>query len=475
MTSSGRGTAVVEIQAVEIENLKNIEYGMVDFRPGRGEGANVVGIYGQNGSGKTALLDSVGILQEVLLGKPLSRQAGEKISADCDRSHLRWVFDMYVPDSDEHLKVNYSFDLVRVTEDPAEAGFRNSVQPMPQTVFCRVENEVVSVSRKTGERLRFRRLIDTTRGEIFGPKDQFSALTGGGGLRVKTMMHELKQKTAEDGTSFVFSSKFRQFISEHSRDREAADILTWLQFFGLSALHVMSAQDAGLSALNMQPLMYSEGDFLKGSAGSWLLPLTGPARLSPQMYELLQERISNFNYVLERLVPGQRIEIRQRRSEWDEDDREMLVVEVLSSRDGKIFPFRYESEGIKKLVKILELLSQVYARPGVTLAVDELDSGVFEYLLGEILHVIADEGEGQLIFTAHNLYPMERLHPGTVVQTTTDPRNRFTRRKGIRDNHNLRKQYLRDVVLQESEPAVYAPTNTSGIASAMQKIGAQHE
>ena len=39
--------------------------------------------------------------------------------------------------------------------------------------------------------------------------------------------------------------------------------------------------------------------------------------------------------------------------------------------------------------------------------IDELDSGIYEYLLGECLEVMQDKAKGQLIFTSHNLRPLE--------------------------------------------------------------------
>lgn len=43
------------------------------------------------------------------------------------------------------------------------------------------------------------------------------------------------------------------------------------------------------------------------------------------------------------------------------------------------------------------LLIDVYAKPSACVAVDELDSGIFEFLLGELLQVLKEHGRGQLI------------------------------------------------------------------------------
>ena len=55
---------------------------------------------------------------------------------------------------------------------------------------------------------------------------------------------------------------------------------------------------------------------------------------------------------------------------------------------------------------------------------DELDAGISEVLLGTLLHTIEETGKGQLIFTSHNLRPLEVLSKDNIVFTTTNPSNR---------------------------------------------------
>ena len=54
----------------------------------------------------------------------------------------------------------------------------------------------------------------------------------------------------------------------------------------------------------------------------------------------------------------------------------------------------------------MNLLINVYNNSSITVCIDELDSGIFEYLLGEILSIICQKGKGQLIFTSHDLSTM---------------------------------------------------------------------
>ena len=120
------------------------------------------------------------------------------------------------------------------------------------------------------------------------------------------------------------------------------------------------------------------------------------------------------------------------------------------------------------------LLIVVYNKASITVAIDEIDSGVFEYLLGELLRIISEKGKGQLIFTSHNLRPLETLDRGFIAFTTTNPDNRYIRLSNVKTNNNLRDFYYRDIVLGEQSEEIYEPTNNYEIAFAFREAGEWH-
>ena len=62
----------VRMESISIENFKNIQKGMLDFENRRKKyRASIVGLYGQNGSGKTALIDVIQLLKYSLCGKAI--------------------------------------------------------------------------------------------------------------------------------------------------------------------------------------------------------------------------------------------------------------------------------------------------------------------------------------------------------------------------------------------------------------------
>ena len=126
---------------------------------------------------------------------------------------------------------------------------------------------------------------------------------------------------------------------------------------------------------------------------------------------------------------------------------------------------------IKKIIAILNLLINVYNNSSITVCIDELDSGIFEYLLGEILSIICQKGKGQLIFTSHNLRPLETLDKSCIVFTTTNPKNRYVRFTNVKRTNNLRDLYYRNIILGENGEYLYEKTNNHQIAYALREAG----
>ena len=177
------------------------------------------------------------------------------------------------------------------------------------------------------------------------------------------------------------------------------------------------------------------------------------------------------NLVLQELVPGLTIGITELGTQLQESGVQTCSIQLTSLKNQKSIPLQYESEGIKKIISILHLLIGVYNKSSLTVAIDELDSGVFEYLLGELLRIIAEKGKGQLIFTSHNLRPLETLDRGFIAFTTTNPENRYIRLINVKNNHNLRDFYYRDIMLGEQNEPIYEPTNNYDIALAFREAG----
>lgn len=112
-----------------------------------------------------------------------------------------------------------------------------------------------------------------------------------------------------------------------------------------------------------------------------------------------------------------------------------------------------------------------YNRESYCLVVDELDSGVYEYLLGELLDAMQDKAKGQLIFTSHNLRPLEVLENDSLMYTTVNPKERYIKTSYIKNTQNKRLSYLRSIKLGGQKERLYHETNIYEIELAMRRAG----
>ena len=150
----------------------------------------------------------------------------------------------------------------------------------------------------------------------------------------------------------------------------------------------------------------------------------------------------------------------------------------MSNREGeRSIPIRMESEGIIKIVSILNALIQAFGNHSICLVIDELDAGIFEYMLGELLDIFNTSAKGQLIFTSHNLRALEMLDKNSIMFSTVNPENRYIHMKNVKGTNNLRGMYIRSITLGGQEESIYEKTDSLKIARAFRKAGRrlQHE
>lgn len=62
--------AIIKIKKIKLKNLRNVRHGEVTLAVSFETflQANVVGLYGQNGSGKTTIVDAFGLLKTLISG-----------------------------------------------------------------------------------------------------------------------------------------------------------------------------------------------------------------------------------------------------------------------------------------------------------------------------------------------------------------------------------------------------------------------
>lgn len=112
----------------------------------------------------------------------------------------------------------------------------------------------------------------------------------------------------------------------------------------------------------------------------------------------------------------------------------------------KSIPSRLESAGTQRILRVFALLMD--AMLGETVIIDEIDNGIHDMLMRNIITSIKDEITGQLIITTHNTLLLETLPKENIYVLSVDYNgnksiNSLKEYSNIQRNNNARALYLK--------------------------------
>ena len=107
--------STVSLKRILLENFKNVKKGEIPLVRKVESGACVAGIYGQNGSGKTAIIEAMSLLKHCLLGYPMdptiTNYFASCINVDSESARLEFEFAIEDVEAETNYKVVYCFTL----------------------------------------------------------------------------------------------------------------------------------------------------------------------------------------------------------------------------------------------------------------------------------------------------------------------------------------------------------------------------
>ena len=420
--------------------------------------AEILGIYGQNGSGKTAIVDALYFLQKVMIGADIDQSLEDYMDMDSNVAEIFADFNLFM--NGIVFEIGYRLSLSR-------------------------EEKVVVISRETlsgaknenGIRTNKTVFMDYQRDQtntIFKPQKRLDEILEEN-KDIKTDLIVARKMAEKSNCSYIFGESSRDIFCREYKNgfQQFSVIISSLFEFALKDLFVIRNTHSGVISANfVLPMAFRIENDNMGAKGDFTVSLTEPILVDEERKNLLETIVEQINIVLYTIIPGLQVTIKNYGKQSLDNGEEGWKLELMSKRESmQEIPIRMESEGIIKIISILNSLIQAFGNPSICLVIDELDSGIFEYMLGELLDIFKKSAKGQLIFTSHNLRALEMIDKESIMFSTTNPNNRYIHMKNVRESNNLRNMYIRSITLGGQSEQIYEETDSLKIARAFRKAG----
>ena len=420
--------------------------------------AEILGIYGQNGSGKTAIVDALYFLQKVMIGVDLDQSLEDYMDMDSDTAEIFADFNIFMD------------DIV------FEIGYRLSLSREEKEVV--ISRETLSAAKnENGIRTNKTVFMDYQRDQanaIFKPQKRLDEILEEN-KEIKTDLIVARKMAEKSNCSYIFGESSREIFCREYKNgfQQFSVIISSLFEFALKDLFVIRNTHSGVISANfVLPMAFRIENDNIGAKGDFAVSLTEPILVDEERKNRLETIVEQINIVLYTIIPGLQVTIKNYGKQSLDNGEEGWKLELMSKREGmKEIPIRMESEGIIKIISILNALIQAFGNPSICLVIDELDSGIFEYMLGELLDIFKKSAKGQLIFTSHNLRALEMIDKESIMFSTTNPDNRYIHMKNVRESNNLRNMYIRSITLGGQSEQIYEETDSLKSARAFRKAG----
>mgnify|MGYP005760288651 CR=1 FL=1 len=364
---------------------------------------NIKGIYGMNGSGKSAIITSVEILRNLLVD---SGYLNNPIAQDnLDAIINKRTGELFI-EVDYTANVKKTLMLFRYNMALAKDISGKYI----------ISHEALSVKRATSKSETMILLFEVIDGEIaflseLKEQDEFSV----------KMLNKTMNLLDTASMSALFYEKFLIIIMRRIKEGNVKYIsfleaaLSFLYFFGKNIHVYLDQSDDHRSYVARNSLEnYDDREKYKDEIDSLLgslvkmdndylsvISVTGNI-VSRSLYSDFEEEVDQLYEFLHIFKSDlQKIEIDKK------ENHDFWVCDLVMVYDSYKIHAEYESTGIKKLIKLFVYIKEMVE--GGIVFIDEFDSNLHDVYLCALLEYLMEYGEGQLCFTTHNVGPMDVL------------------------------------------------------------------
>ncbi|MGH4036715.1 MAG: AAA family ATPase [Sphaerochaeta sp.] len=433
---------IVRLINLKINDFKNVREGEIKTATTfeSMDKSDIVGIYGQNGSGKTAVVNALYLLKILLDGHKLPSI----------KEYLIYL-------NEDQLKLSYEFLIIN---NLGEFFLKYNVRCINGKDRLEIAYEDL-LYKKNIEKAVYKRFVTINKeNSKFG--DSTKTIKKSDKVSINAALDFLSKDR-----SLVFNDKLFKIYKKILNEKQISIFYNLKNDFTKN-FHVISDTQNGIVLANM---MISMDINVNETTRNINYQLNDSTVIESELYKYLEKSILEINEVLRVLVPELTIEVNKIGSELLDDGKEGIRFEFISLKNNRRLPLRCESAGVLKIISILSSLIAVNNNPNALVVIDELDSGIFEVLLGQIIKALNENGKGQLIFTSHNLRILEVLNSKQLFFTTLNEKHRFIRLRKVNKTNNIRDMYIRAAQLGGQSEELYDYRDVTDIKMAFLDVG----
>ena len=457
----------MKLKSIELKNFKNISDSKIEFKSN-----NLSGIYGPNGTGKTSIVESLQILQryfriekEFLEEEELIRQikkvmkTGENvlsIQIELEGEEYRYQFSIsFERDIFDNISVLQE-ELKEKKIDNNRKKYRSLIlfdnslkSELPQLIFKEKNSECNKIINEILAKQNIKK--QTLYTENTRMNSYLNLVLN------QVQKSKLEKNEVPEHFTKIFKkiNLLRKYIYE---------------------IFLITLQDQAMFNIGSLIKMNIHVDRVYGEMnvhGELPIFLNSETNYYPEeITDIIMKTIEQVNGIFETIVSDSKLYCKEEGEKIRENGvKEKALNLYIKKIDDKEIYIENESAGIKKIISILSALVYSIKEENALVVIDELDAHIFEYLLAIILKNISEIAKGQLIFTAHNLSPLERLEKENIVITSIEKEKvNYSYLKNVSKTTNLRQKYIRSQAIWSEDNIIPLNLNESALKMYLKKL-----
>lgn len=389
---------------IETYGMKNIqELITIDFCPltvekqSKKKNSKVKSIYGTNGVGKSAIMNSIYLFKQILLDPSLLKQSSEIIQLNKIINKVKKEF---------YIGVVFG---VKFSPRDKETIYKSEIKLKIENNIPYIDNEKFYILKDQSINGSYSLQYEVNSGDLYiNNKDNYIMDT----YFEKRTLNILKYSTCTSILREVDVIKeVLNFVQNHKN--ESSDNLGIFYYLLINRLFADNISiyldsmdihkeydDAFIEELINREFKIKNESFIRNTIGS-----KKDIILKNQLadYKTNVERLTEFLKLFKPSLKTIKLDIAE--------DEEYYYCCKKMIYDSYEVDSDYESTGIQKLMSIYNSLDDV--TKGKIVFIDELDANINGVYLKVLLEYLNNLNKGQLCFTSHNFYPMEYLYSYT--------------------------------------------------------------